>query len=571
MSNRRDRMIAVAAALVVALLAGSIVTTVLSAERNGRKALESLQVAQLKQLANLLDGAVGPALTTPAGLSNPAGGAWHLTPGDPADFAGLDILQHANPTARTGNVLLNSSGVVVNGTLLTSKTMIGQSYTRPGLDKVLGGKGVLLPTATNSLTTPLPTIGIARPIRAQAAGTAGPVVGVIINESDVAPDSQITKLMKSFKRAKTDSYSFIDTENIVVASTDPSIVGRPADPVLLDPKVGFHRHGSVVTATALIPSAGWRAVYRQTRKEFEGGLTGPLRSALLLLIFVALIGAGLTFFALVSRLRAARQEQQRLAAINAAREEFISIVSHELRTPATGQLGFLQTLLDHWDALSEPERLRTVGQAYANARRLHALTRDVLDTTSIEAGELPYSFETVEVGPAVQVATDAVSAPGHVLEVHVEGEPLMVRADPERLQQVLANLLDNAIKHSPADSTIDLRVASSGGQALVEVNDRGAGITDDELKRAFEKFSRGRHASVKGSGLGLYICRKIIDAHGGRIWISRRDGGGATVSFTLPLVSTAPGEESEAGDGHEPATAPAGPAAPAETAETATR
>jgi len=551
MSNRRDRMIAVAAAVVVIILAGSIVTTVLTAERNGRKALESLQLAQLNQLSRLLDGAFGPALKSPAGLTNPATRQpWHLVPNDPSDLAGLEVLQAGNPQARTGYVLLDKNGVVTDGTLLTDPHAVGRTLTRPGLEGVLGGTPSLLPTSTNSLTTPLPTIVIGRPIRGGAIGTTGPVQGAILNESDVAPDSLFTQLMTSFRRAKTDSYSFIDNKNVVVASTDPSLVGRPADPILLDVRTGFHRHGGTVTATAVIPSAGWRAVYRQSRSEFEGSITGPLRSALLLLIFIALFGAGLTFFALVSRLRAARQEQQRLANINLAREEFISIVSHELRTPATGQLGFLQTLLDHWDGMSEPERRQTVTQAYANARRLHALTRDVLDTASIEAGELPYAFEVVDLRPAVQVAVDALPTPGHVVAVSGEDEPLLVRADAERIQQVLANLLDNAVKNSPTGSTIDLHVGATEGQAMVEVSDRGAGITDDELERAFEKFSRGRHATVRGTGLGLYICRKIVDAHDGRIWVARRPGGGATVTFTIPLVAAAPeGEAVPAGTG----------------------
>ena len=559
MSNRRDRMIAVAAAVIVVILAGSIVTAVVTAERHGRKALESLQLAQLNQLSRLLDGALGPALKSPGGLTNPATRQpWHLQPKDPGDLAGLEVLQASNPQARTGYLLLDKSGRVTNGTLLTDQGVIGRTLTRPGLDSVLSGTPSLLPVSTGSLTTPLPTIVIARPIRGGAAGTTGPVQGAILNESDVAPDSVFTQLMTSFRRAKTDSYSFIDSTDVVVASTDPSLVGRPADPILLDPRTGFHRHGGTVTATAVIPSAGWRAAYRQSRSEFEGSITGPLRSALLLLIIVALFGAGLTFFALLSRLRAARQEQQRLANINLAREEFISIVSHELRTPATGQLGFLQTLLDHWDGLSEPERRQTVTQAYANARRLHALTRDVLDTASLETGELPYTFEVVDLRSAVQGAVDALPS-SHVIVVSGGDDPLLVRGDPERLQQVLANLLDNAVKNSPTGSRIDLHVGATAGEASVEVSDRGAGVTDDELKRAFEKFSRGRHATVKGSGLGLYICRKIVDAHGGKIWLSRRAGGGATVTFTLPLTPTPSAADSPIGAGAGRPMTPASP------------
>jgi signal transduction histidine kinase/type II secretory pathway pseudopilin PulG len=534
MSNRRGQLIAVSAAALVLLLAAAVLASVLTAERNGREALEELQLAQLQQFARVFDGAVGPALTSKVGLIDPATSQpWSLAVNDPLDRAGLDRLQSAQPTSRTGYVLVDKNGVVTNGTLLTDASTIGRRLDRSGLDTVLEGTPAVLTVSPVGLTTPLPTIAIARPIR---VGADGPVLGAIVQESDVAPDSVFTTLITAFRRARTDEYTFLDSNGVVVASTNPSTVGKPADPLLLDRRVGFHRHGSVVTATASIPSVGWSAVFRQSTSEFEGDLTGPLRSALLLLVIAAGLGSGLTFFVLLSRLRAARREQTRLADINDAREEFISIVSHELRTPATGQLGFLQTLLDHWDGLSDAERRRTVTQAYANARRLHALSRDVLDTASIEAGELPYSFEVLELLPAVQIAVDGIPNPDRDVVVTGADEDVAVRADPERIQQVLANMLDNAIKNSPAGSRIDVRVSVAGENAEVEVSDRGLGLTDDDSERSFDKFSRGRHTTIAGTGLGLYICRMIVNAHGGRIWAARREGGGATIAFTLPLV-----------------------------------
>jgi signal transduction histidine kinase/type II secretory pathway pseudopilin PulG len=540
MPKRRDQLVAISAAVIVLLLAGSVIAAVLTAERNGRRALEDLQLAQLQQLARVLDGAFAPALTSKVGLVNPSTGQpWSLAAGDPTDKSGLDRIQSAQPTARTGYVLIDKDGIVENGTLLVDPGSIGKRLDRPGLDGVLQGTAAVLPVSSVSLTTPLPTIAVARPIRSAANG---PVLGAVIQESDVAPDSLLTTIIANFRRAQTDEYSFLDTNGVVVTSTNPGTVGKKADAVLLDPAPGFHRHGSVVAATTSIPSVGWRATFRQSTDEFEGDLTGPIRSALFLLVGVALLGAGLTLFVLLSRLRAARREQRRLADINDAREEFISIVSHELRTPATGQLGFLQTLLDHWDMMNDTERRQTVGQAYANARRLHALSRDVLDTASIESGELPYAFQEIDLRSAVQSAVDAVLSPDHEIAIVRSDTPVEVRADPERIQQVLANMLDNAIKNSPVGSRIDVLVTTGAEGALVEVSDRGFGLSDAELERVFEKFSWGRHATVTGTGLGLYICRNIIDAHGGHIDAARREGGGATVSFTLPLVAPAGGE-----------------------------
>jgi signal transduction histidine kinase/type II secretory pathway pseudopilin PulG len=535
MPKRRDQLVAISAAVIVLVLAGSVVAAVLTAERNGRRALEDLQLAQLQQLAHVLDGAFAPALTSKVGLVNPGTGQpWSLAPGDPTDKSGLDRLQSAQPTARTGYVLLNKDGIVENGTLLVDPSSIGTHLDRSGLDGVLAGTAAVLPVSSVSLTTPLPTIAIARPIR---SSPNGPVLGVVLQESDVAADSAFTTIITNFRRAQTDEYSFLDINGFVVTSTNPDTVGKKAADVLLDPTLGFHRHDSVVSASASIPSVGWRATFRQSTDEFEGDLTGPIRTALYLLVGVALLGAGLTLFVLLSRLRAARSEQRRLADINDAREEFISIVSHELRTPATGQLGFLQTLLDHWDIMSETERRQTVAQAYANARRLHALSRDVLDTASIESGELPYAFQVIDLRTAVQSAVDGILSPDHEIVIVKGDTEADVRADPERIQQVLVNMLDNAIKNSPVGTRIDVLVNTGDYGAHVEVSDRGFGLSEAELERAFEKFSRGRHATVTGTGLGLYICRKIIDAHGGSIEAARRSGGGATVSFTLPLVT----------------------------------
>jgi signal transduction histidine kinase len=313
-------------------------------------------------------------------------------------------------------------------------------------------------------------------------------------------------------------------------------------------KPGFRHVGGHIIAVADLPTIGWTAVFRQNTSEFEGGLTGPLRSALLLLAVAAVLGGGLAFFLLLRRLRAAREEQRRLAEINAVREEFMSIVSHELRTPVTGLLGFLQTTLDHWDSMSDEDRRNALSRASTNARRLHALTRDVLDTASIEAGELSYVFEVVDVNAEVTSAATAAQdlQPTRPIAVSTPDQQAWVRADPERIQQVLTNLLDNAAKNSPPESPIAIGVRANDGEVEVSVSDRGAGIARDELSRVFDKFVRGRSTDTRGTGLGLYICKQIVTAHGGRIWATSEQGG-TTLRFALPLVA-----------------APEGPSAPAE-------
>jgi signal transduction histidine kinase len=219
------------------------------------------------------------------------------------------------------------------------------------------------------------------------------------------------------------------------------------------------------------------------------------------------------------------------------REEFISIVSHELRTPVAGLLGFLQTTLDHWDAMAEDERRRALGRSLSSARRLHALTRDVLDTGSMEAGGLSYSFSPTdlrdEVSSAVLATQDVL--PDRVVRLTLPDEAAWVSCDRERITQVLTNLLDNAVKSAPG-SELDVTLETRDGSAIVSVADQGPGMNESELARVFDKFVRGRTSTPAGTGLGLYICKQIVMAHGGEIVAHSAEGRGATVSFSLPLV-----------------------------------
>ncbi len=529
MVNTRDRLLGLVAGAMVIALGALVIISVRDAEANGKHALEQLQTAQVQQLARSLDSQVTSAFTALAGF----GGSkpWNLTVGDPADGARLQALQDQNPTARTGFLLLDSKGVITNGTLLQSP-VVGKAFNRPGVDPVLKqGRPVLLSIGPG-LTTALPTLDIAFPVR----DTTGGIGGAMVIESDVSPDSAFNQQVTALRRGRTVVYSFIDSNGTVVASSDLSSLGKKASPELLDPRLTFHHSGPDVVASASVPSAGWRAVFKEASSEFQGKLTGPLHSALLLIALAAVGGGGLTFVALLARLRSAREEQRRLRSINEAREEFISIVSHELRTPATGQLGFLETTLDHWDGLDDNERREAVSHALSNARRLHALTRDVLSTASIEAGELPYAFEVIDVRAVIRSASAAI--PDASIAVALPDQVVDVRADPGRIEQVMTNLVDNAIKNSPPGAEIAVAVSTTpDGEVLVEVSDRGSGMTEEQAARAFDKFARGRDQSVEGTGLGLYICKSIVEAHGGRIWVARLSIG-TSICFTLPLVST---------------------------------
>ncbi|MBV9285196.1 MAG: cache domain-containing protein, partial [Acidimicrobiia bacterium] len=325
-TRTRDRWLALGGLLFVLALAGLIVGTVLEAQHNGRNALERQQLSQVNQLAGEFNSAVQQAFAGNTAVNAPP--PWNLTPNDPADLKRLQLLQP--PTARSGAVLVDRSGVIVNGVLL-ERAKVGDQLQRPELDRVLGPdpKPAALPVAPG-VTTSVPTTGFAFPLK----NAAGQPIGAYISETDVSPDSAFSTILKVLRSGKTGQYIFVDDRGLVAGSSDPALDGKSVQPLGLtaNEKPGFRHLGSHIIAVGNLPVIRWTVIFRQTTSEFEGGLTGPLRSALLLLAVAAVLGGGRLFFLLVRRLRAAREEQRRLAEINAVREEFMSIVSHELRT-----------------------------------------------------------------------------------------------------------------------------------------------------------------------------------------------------------------------------------------------
>jgi signal transduction histidine kinase len=525
----RDRWIAAAALVVLAVLAGVVVALVLDAQRAGIETREDLRLEQVRQLANSMDARVQQVYSSLASTVG-APGAWSMEPGDPGDAARL---RPTNPQATTGTLLVGRDGTVVNGSLLRDPGTIGTRYRREGIGLVLRGEATLLSVAPG-LTTTEDVIAVAVPVHA-ADGT---LAGAYVIESEASATSAFSQEVAQLRAGRTGTFSFVDGHGTVAASSDEGSLARriPLAPAAL--RSGFHRVGDEVTATAEVPSARWRLVFQQSTDEFQGDLTGPVRTALLLLLLLAVVGGGVSVIALLRRLRTAREEQRRLAEISAAREEFTSVVSHELRTPVAGLLGFLQTTIDHWDEMPDAERRRAVGRAQQNAERLQQLTTEVLDTTSLEAGRVTFQPELVDlrdiVGQAVDTARDANA--GRRFDVTAPDRPVLVEADPARIRQVVTNLLDNAVKSSSLDSPVLVGI-DDGDVATVTVRDHGTGVAPEDRERIFEKFTRGRSGLTRGSGLGLFLVREIVDAHGGRVWVDDTDGAGATVRFTLPIRS----------------------------------
>jgi signal transduction histidine kinase len=538
MLRRRDLLIMASAIAVMAAIAALIIVTVLDAQQRGRRVVERQKVQQIEQLAGSMNARIQSAYDGLVSFANPRQG-FTLRPGDPADAALIAPLQSS--TSRTGIVLINADRQIVNGTSLLDPERIGTRLERGGLSEALSeGASAILPVAPG-VTSANATLAFVSPIY----GAQAEVRGAVVFESEVSADSDFNEEVAALGGQDSGEVFFLDAAGVVVASTATDTIGKPIDDMsLVDRQEGLRRADGTVSVVSDVDAARWRAVFRQSASAFDGGLTQRLQTAVLLIVIAGIIVGVITVLALANRLRAAREEQRRLSEINAAREEFISIVSHELRTPVAGVLGFLQTTLDHWDQLDDTERRETIDRATVNARRLQALTRDVLDVTSIEQGQIRYAFGPVDLREEVEAATLSMrdlQPERNIVLTAVDG-PVWVHADGDRLLQVLGNLFDNAVTSSPPGSDITVTLSSRDGEAVVSVVDRGSGLAEGEEDTVFQKFVRGRASGIRGTGLGLYLSREMITAHGGRIWAETSTTGGATFSFALPLMVQEGGE-----------------------------
>jgi PAS domain S-box-containing protein len=243
-------------------------------------------------------------------------------------------------------------------------------------------------------------------------------------------------------------------------------------------------------------------------------------------------------------LERARREQERLLheaqeAVH-LRDDFLSIAAHELKTPLTPLKLHLQTLKRQLDS-GQPVGSGLLDKAISQVGRLTVLINDLLDASRVEAGRLD-----LECAPLVfpELVREVVSDfrpvfPDHTFESPAPPEQLLVHGDRGRLAQVLTNLLENAVKYSPMGGEVRVTLEKVGRSVVTAVKDPGIGIPVDQQAQLFARFFRARNAPISGFGglgLGLYICRDIVERHGGRIWVESAVGRGSTFRFSLPLL-----------------------------------
>ncbi len=323
-----------------------------------------------------------------------------------------------------------------------------------------------------------------------------------------------------------------------VANEDPPAVVRSIDHMLKPLRSDLQQH---LDALAYRERASFEdALVRSRARAGRAGVVVGLAAG------VGLVLSALLAAAVMRRLarqhgeqRKATEDARRAAA---SRQEVLAIVSHDLRGPlGTVIMGSDLLGMTLGDSRTSSESRRHLSAIRLAADRMKHLVDQILDADQIDAGKLQLSFEMCDVGGLLRTALDVFAAAAAHAQVMLHAEPLdkpaVVRADKERILQVLGNLIGNALKFTSPGGAVVLRARSMTRGVELEVADSGSGIPADQLAHLFDRYwqaRRGDGSRATGVGLGLYICKKLVEAHRGRIWVDSQPGKGSCFHFTLP-------------------------------------
>jgi PAS domain S-box-containing protein len=259
--------------------------------------------------------------------------------------------------------------------------------------------------------------------------------------------------------------------------------------------------------------------------RWVGGTFSPIRDA-----------EGMSAILVTLRDIAEQKEQERM------HRDFVSMAAHELRNPLTAIKGFTRTLMLKADMLSDERRLEYLSMVNEQSNRLAHLVDDLMQVSRIDAGRVTLDPRALDVGETLTGLLEQFRTKWGAREIVVSrNEVPPVFADPHKLEEILINLIDNAVKYSGEGSRVEVSIGTDGPDVKVSVRDHGEGIPSEEIPNLFQKFARIASAStseIPGTGLGLYIVKGFVVAHGGRVWVDSAIGDGSTFSFTLPVAQT---------------------------------
>lgn len=311
------------------------------------------------------------------------------------------------------------------------------------------------------------------------------------------------------------------------------------------------RHPRVFEAAELVPSSGRGAGLAEALTAVEAEVAVPLaaggRALGLVLVGRKRSGArpslaDLAFLELVRSSAVAAIQKAELADEGRAKTEFVSVAAHERLTPITGVRGYLSMVLDEGMGEVDERARGYLSKANASARRLSSLVRDLLSASRLEAGRTRFDVRPTDVAPIVRDAVDGVMPMAREKGLALSFEPAtglpLAQADPDRLAEVLVNLVGNAVKYTPSGS-VEVTAQAEGGSVRVDVKDTGLGMSEEAKARLFEKFYRVRTEeteAIPGTGLGLYVTKGMVERMGGRIEVASEEGRGSTFTVLLPAA-----------------------------------
>jgi signal transduction histidine kinase len=233
-------------------------------------------------------------------------------------------------------------------------------------------------------------------------------------------------------------------------------------------------------------------------------------------------------------------KSRQLEAASQHKSEFLANMSHELRTPLNAIIGFSEVLTDRMFGDLNEKQEEYLKDIYASGTHLLSLINDILDLSKIEAGRMELELTDFHLPTALDNALSLVRERAGrrniALHTRIDNRLGEIRADERKVRQVILNLLSNAIKFTPEGGRIEVQAAPKDGFVEVSVSDTGVGISPEDQEAVFEEFRQVGTAEKKaeGTGLGLTLCRKFIELHGGRIWVKSQVGEGSTFTFTIP-------------------------------------
>jgi two-component system, NtrC family, sensor histidine kinase KinB len=238
------------------------------------------------------------------------------------------------------------------------------------------------------------------------------------------------------------------------------------------------------------------------------------------------------------------QDVTRLMRFDELKNDLVATVAHEFRTPLTSLRMAIHLCAEEVVGPLTEKQADLMAAARDDCERLQGIVDDLLDLSRIQSGRLTLKIERLDAGAllggAVEVMRASAQAGGLQLASESPEQPLEVQADPERVQLVLTNLIANAVRHTPPGGRIDVCARPGPGAVRIEVRDTGEGIAREHLDRIFEKFYRVPGARSGAVGIGLYISREIVEAHGGAMGVESEPGKGSTFWFTLPAAERQP-------------------------------